>query len=114
MDFSEILPRKQYYIFDYSLLLECVNSRWGDDCVNECTCIAANTDACDSENGDCFCNEGWSGNTCSVDVNECHTGSHKCNSTTETCSNTQGSYICNCKDGFRRHVKTGCQGWYNI
>lgn len=33
-----------------------------------------------------------------TDINECREGTHLCN---QTCTNTNGSYICQCQEGFR-------------
>lgn len=35
------------------------------------------------------------------DVDECVTGVHKCEQGSTTCNNTQGSYICQCKNGYQ-------------
>ena len=33
-----------------------------------------------------------------TDIDECHEGIHLCN---QTCTNTNGSYTCQCQEGFR-------------
>lgn len=44
------------------------------------------------------------------DINECNSTSlNNCNSETETCENTEGSFACNCKPGFRK-AGSICQG----
>ena len=43
-----------------------------------------------------------------TDVDECEIGSNACN-TNATCDNTEGSYICSCKEGFTGDGIT-CQG----
>ena len=35
------------------------------------------------------------------DVDECVTGVHKCEQGSTACNNTQGSYICQCKNGYQ-------------
>ena len=53
--------------------------------------------SCDVATGTCLCNEGWAGNKCDVDVDECNSpGFHKCPAGTG-CKNTPGSYACLCK-----------------
>ena len=45
----------------------------------------------------CICASGWTGPTCSIDIDECALGAcvHSFG-----CVNTEGSYICNCTSGF--------------
>ena len=45
---------------------------------------------------------------CLADINECMTGSHNCNSNA-SCSNTNGSFLCSCNDGFSGNG-TSCDG----
>lgn len=42
-----------------------------------------------------------------LDVNECTELKDACNNTNEDCVNTQGSFGCNCRTGFRRDESTG-------
>lgn len=50
--------------------------------------------------GDCQCEEGWKGNICSEDVDECTSGSVSCNETIhQVCVNTNGSAHCKCQYG---------------
>lgn len=45
-----------------------------------------------------------------VDINECENNSTvSCNSQSETCENTDGSYLCICLPGFRKESST-CKG----
>ncbi|KAM3911413.1 epidermal growth factor-like protein 7 isoform 2-T2 [Leptodactylus fuscus] len=46
----------------------------------------------------CRCSEGWSGNHCQTDVDECQSGRHRC---TQSCINSSGSFRCGCYAGFR-------------
>ncbi|XP_040261914.1 epidermal growth factor-like protein 7 isoform X1 [Bufo bufo] len=57
-------------------------------CQNEGTCVGHNR---------CQCAEGWSGNHCQTDVNECESGRHRCS---QSCINTSGSFRCGCHRGF--------------
>ncbi len=45
----------------------------------------------------CFCNRGWRGPQCGMDVDEC--AAHPC-SNGGTCFNSAGSYRCGCQPGF--------------
>ncbi|KAM9316125.1 uncharacterized protein PAF06_007093 [Gastrophryne carolinensis] len=47
----------------------------------------------------CSCPSNWQGTTCETDVNECTNGQSRCSSNAN-CTNTPGSYICNCKAGY--------------
>lgn len=45
-----------------------------------------------------------------VDINECNsTTTNDCDEASQNCVNTEGSFECNCKDGFRK-VGDNCQG----
>ena len=44
-----------------------------------------------------------------TDVDDCEVG-HLCNNTTEMCTNIEGSYICECKEGYENN--TQCEGMY--
>ncbi|KAM4020612.1 epidermal growth factor-like protein 7 isoform 1-T2 [Anomaloglossus baeobatrachus] len=57
-------------------------------CQNGGTCVAYNK---------CQCPEGWSGNHCQTDVDECASGQHRCS---QSCINTSGSFRCGCHEGF--------------
>lgn len=58
-------------------------------CHNGGTCVGYNR---------CQCTEGWSGNHCQTDVDECESGRHRC---AHSCINTSGSFRCGCHEGFR-------------
>lgn len=45
-----------------------------------------------------------------VDINECNSNpTNNCDEASQNCVNTEGSFECNCKDGFRK-VGDNCQG----
>lgn len=55
---------------------------------------------CHHVTGDCECNEGWKGNDCSEDVDECSSGLHSCNETIhQVCENSAGAAHCECQYG---------------
>ncbi|ESO98483.1 hypothetical protein LOTGIDRAFT_174251 [Lottia gigantea] len=49
-----------------------------------------------SKPGQCSCPNGWSGDCCQNDTNECK-GEHECQ---QVCNNRPGGYNCSCFDGF--------------
>ncbi|XP_055957476.1 mucin-like protein isoform X2 [Patella vulgata] len=46
---------------------------------------------------DCICEKNWKGDNCSEDVNEC---SDQCNGPGMNCTNTEGSFLCECSPGY--------------
>ncbi|XP_060570002.1 uncharacterized protein LOC132728362, partial [Ruditapes philippinarum] len=80
---------------------ECDSRHFGEDCARECTCDIENTEDCNHETGSCTCNQGWQGQDCSEDVNECSSNSSICDfKAYSICRNNIGSYECICRDGF--------------
>ncbi|XP_053372974.1 uncharacterized protein LOC123561094 [Mercenaria mercenaria] len=74
---------------------------YGQDCATPCSCYAVNTKVCDHVTGNCTCNEGWEGEQCSKDIDECTTSSNPCTERLRTvCINNNGSYTCQCDEGF--------------
>ncbi|XP_071101751.1 fibrillin-1-like [Haliotis cracherodii] len=86
--------------------LDCVQGTYGQECGSNCSCNVANTVTCNQVNGTCTCLTGWEGVTCSGDVNECDT--YNCN-TNSVCTNTNGSFICECDKGFFRTAFNTCE-----
>jgi len=56
----------------------------------------------------CTCDNGWKDRLCDQDVNECSDYTHECPRNAD-CSNTQGSYTCECSDGFAGDGNTDCR-----
>lgn len=48
----------------------------------------------------CICTNGWAGNHCDKDLNECDIGIISCSTPNSVCVNTLGSAICSCKSGY--------------
>ncbi|XP_067661789.1 protein crumbs-like isoform X2 [Haliotis asinina] len=70
-------------------------------CFNQ-TCDEDNTDKCVQDiqifNYTCVCKNGWDGENCTEDIDECDTGVHQCRN--GLCNNTDGSYRCDCYPGY--------------
>ncbi|XP_028394701.1 protein crumbs homolog 1-like [Dendronephthya gigantea] len=54
------------------------------------------------ETYNCSCNEGWKGINCTEDIDECSEKKDACNETISSCMNTNGSYFCQCKQGYQQ------------
>ncbi|XP_077993986.1 uncharacterized protein LOC144447778 [Glandiceps talaboti] len=48
----------------------------------------------------CACSEGWEGDVCDQDIDECERGTSNCD-INANCTNTIGAYNCSCIDGYR-------------
>ncbi|KAK3609861.1 hypothetical protein CHS0354_015052 [Potamilus streckersoni] len=84
----------------------CDDFHYGPDCSIPCNCgVGAVT--CDPVAG-CVCKNGWRGEKCTVDRNECNSIPSPCAGANALCINTNGSYICACKPGFR-NTSIGCE-----
>ena len=60
----------------------------------------------------CNCKTGFTGNgVLCTDLNECYYKNNSCHKFA-TCQNTEGSYICECEDGFRPDTRnaSACKG----
>ena len=49
------------------------------------------------DNYSCECLNGWKGNDCDIDINECTEGTSGC---TQNCANNDGGFTCSCNDGY--------------
>ena len=65
-------------------------------CNNACKATNGTASCVDSK---CVpaCDEGWTGDACETDINECDTDNGGC---AQTCTNKDGGADCSCKDGF--------------
>ncbi|XP_059158902.1 mucin-like protein [Physella acuta] len=86
---------------------ECNNFTYGTTCEKSCTCQQSNTKFCDNIKGVCVCNNGWTGDKCDEDVDECRAG--KCLEN-QVCVNTPGSFQCSCRAGFTLNSAGKCEG----
>ena len=89
----------------------CDSGKWGEECNKTCACVSANTSNCSSEKGHCSCSSGWSGSTCTDDVNECLNGDAICPPNSE-CLNLNGTFFCKCYAGFSKTGSGDCIGMY--
>ncbi|KAK0050578.1 fibulin-1, partial [Biomphalaria pfeifferi] len=72
-----------------------------------CMCNMSNYISCSPSSVSCICKPGWTGSSCSDDVNEC-TNSSLCDSSKkEICHNTPGGYNCSCPSGYFRATSSG-------
>ncbi|KAK6180960.1 hypothetical protein SNE40_008919 [Patella caerulea] len=83
---------------------DCDDSHWGENCANECGC-GIGASRCDKITG-CVCKNGWQGDKCQQDVDECNTVGI-CPQLS-TCRNTPGNYSCDCREGYNLMSDT-CQ-----
>ena len=85
------------FVLDHAV---CPEGQYGANCASTCTCNATNTDSCDAVSGNCTCKNGWEGKDCGTDNDECSQGSPCASVSNSTCTNTPGSYLCDCDVGF--------------
>ncbi|XP_078600781.1 mucin-like protein [Branchiostoma floridae x Branchiostoma japonicum] len=78
----------------------------GDTCQADCY-FPCNNGLCVDTNL-CECNEGWEGQNCDQDIDECWLMIDDCDRTNGGCVNTPGSYNCTCNDGLHLINGTFC------
>ncbi|XP_035670934.1 multiple epidermal growth factor-like domains protein 11 [Branchiostoma floridae] len=81
----------------------CPSNRYGPKCDQTCDCSGRGD--CDSDTGVCTCPEGWTGQRCETDIDECMPNAPVC-SHNAYCNNLPGKYQCSCMDGFSGDGKT--------
>ncbi|KAK0067591.1 fibrillin-3, partial [Biomphalaria pfeifferi] len=81
----------------------CPKPYYGSNCLSMCICNGHGT--CDSVKG-CKCSEGWKGDNCNQDVNECD--ENEACPLGQICVNTLGSFQCKCPLGYE-YVSNQCQ-----
>ncbi|XP_059143588.1 uncharacterized protein LOC131930938 [Physella acuta] len=77
--------------------VDCPNLTYGPDCYKNCACSSTNNTRCDTRTGNCSCLAPWTGEFCTLDVDECTLGTHYCPHYT-LCNNTYGGYTCQCME----------------
>jgi len=88
----------------------CDATSYGANCASNCTCVAANTQTCAATNGACTCKPGWTGATCSDDVDECLAVPPPATPANAECKNTDGSFVFNCNAGYVKAADGTCTG----
>ncbi|GFS21360.1 fibrillin-1, partial [Elysia marginata] len=74
---------------------------FGIECANSCACNETNTQQCLATNGTCVCQDGWTGDTCSENIDECQQApSYGSCGSNARCVDDPGSYRCVCDVGF--------------
>ncbi|XP_053386927.1 uncharacterized protein LOC123542089 isoform X2 [Mercenaria mercenaria] len=87
---------------------ECDALHWGDNCEQDCICTGQGADRCDPVKG-CVCEDGWYGDRCNDDINECESDHQACNDSRTMCVNSVGSYTCECRAGFHKTDEGDCK-----
>ena len=82
---------------------------YGMECAQSCACNETNTAQCLATNGTCICQDGWTGDTCAEDVNECQAPTSVDCGSNALCVNSPGSYRCVCEIGFFK-TDSACRG----
>ena len=90
-----------------SFKIACDSQHYGENCAKECGC-GAGSEKCDPVSG-CVCKQGWAGEKCDVDQDECKAATSPCTAANTKCVNIPGSYQCPCKDGYAE-VNNICKG----
>ncbi|XP_025078060.1 uncharacterized protein LOC112554482 isoform X2 [Pomacea canaliculata] len=94
---------------DWMTCSTCPAGTFGPNCTQLCAC-AAGAERCDPVSG-CVCRQGWEGDKCDKDVDECQLGilSANCRGENVQCINTNGGYTCRCLQGFAADNDSVCQ-----
>ncbi|XP_053376387.1 uncharacterized protein LOC123533517 isoform X2 [Mercenaria mercenaria] len=97
-----------YKLQEPTTCIACEIPYWGNNCTHKCVCTGRGADRCDTVKG-CKCEDGWQGETCDDDINECSTLPEVCDDPRKTCVNYLGSYSCVCKTGFHLTEQGDCE-----
>ncbi|XP_059150258.1 latent-transforming growth factor beta-binding protein 1-like [Physella acuta] len=83
---------------------ECGTGLYGEGCTKPCQCVSENTEHCSNVDGACTCKQGWRGDHCQIDIDECVLAPNLCEMTPHThCLNTDGSFQCVCNTGYKNY-----------
>lgn len=89
------------YTYLELFVLDCDDNHWGVNCAQDCDCADRITGECDKTSGCVNCTDGWTGDQCLYDINEC-SNSSLCSGASANCTNTDGSYFCTCNQGYEK------------
>ncbi|GFO00271.1 fibrillin-1 [Plakobranchus ocellatus] len=82
----------------------CALNRYGKDCAFQCECRGRAIE-CDNVLG-CRCHDGWTGQSCELDIDECSSQTPNLCPADRLCRNTNGSYVCDCPVGYQAASST--------
>ena len=89
----------------------CPDGKWGSQCSRLCNCDTPTT-VCEPVTGCTECPPGFKkGGDCHEDKNECN--DNPCGSNAN-CTNTVGTFRCDCHEGYVQHNLTACVGMYAL
>ncbi|XP_046542313.1 delta-like protein 1 [Haliotis rubra] len=96
-------PYMQYYPqgrtkLEMSVRAYCDPDWYGSDCLTYCKASTTDHYSCQFLSGAKMCSQGWKGDNCDQDINECTETADLCQHD-GSCTNTHGSFQCQCVEG---------------
>ena len=87
---------------------DCASHKWGEGCLKSCNCKTSDT-VCNISYGCTECEDGWSGGECNDNIDECTANNETICGENSNCTNTHGSYRCDCHEGYEMEAGL-CRG----